>query len=521
MSQEYIACLDIGTTGCRSIIYDKNGNSLIQTYEEYQSIYLSPRWIDHDPSTWLNAIENTLSEAVKSLDLDSDQIAAISVTSQRATFTPVDKDGNYLANAMLWQDKRAIKEAQYLEKEFGEYFIYEKTGLKIDPYFTLPKILWLKENKKEIYESAYKFLFVQDLAINKLTGEFVTDWTQASRSMLFNIDSLEWDYEFAEKVGIDKDKLPKAVPPGSIAGDLTSEMSEKLGINEGTPVIAAGGDQQCAAIGLGVVESKLVLANTGTGSFVLAHSENPAKDKKRRVICSASAIPGKWVLEAGIFTTGSIYRWFRDNFGVLENKLGKDLDISSYEILNAEAKKAPIGSNGLVLLPHFAASAAPYWNPEARGVLYGLELGHKRSSVIRSFLEGIALEIQKNLEIMQLITTDMEEIRVSGGTAKSSVFNQIQSNVYGKPVIRTKSEETSGLGAAILAANTIGFYPDINTAVKKMVELDSQSKRIPNIEAHKAYKKVMDLHDSIYHALNDGEVYSKSEELADYLNSNI
>lgn len=518
MSKKYIASLDIGTTGCRTIIYDKTGDSLIQSYEEYQSIYLSPRWIDHDPSTWLNAIENTLSEAMKSLNLSPDKIAAISVTSQRATFTPVNENGDYLANAMLWQDKRAIKEAKYLEKEFGEQFIYEKTGLKIDPYFTLPKLLWLKENKKEIYEKAYKFLFVQDLAINKLTGEFVTDWTQASRSMLFNIDSLEWDYEFAHKVGVDRDKLPKAVPPGSIVGNLTGEMSKKVGIEEGTPVVAAGGDQQCAAVGLGVVEPKLVLANTGTGSFVLAHSENPAKDKKRRVICNASAIPGKWALEAGIFTTGSIYRWFRDNFGILESKIEEDLDISSYEILNIEANKAPIGSDGLILLPHFAASAAPYWNPEARGVLYGLELGHKRSSVIRSFLEGIALEIQKNLEIMQVITTDMKEIRVSGGITKSSVFNQIQSNVYGKPVIRTKSEEASGLGAAILAANSVGFYPDIKTAVNEMVKLDSQSKRNPDLEAHEAYKKVMDLHDSLYHALNNSNIYSKSEELADYLN---
>jgi xylulokinase/glycerol kinase len=379
----------------------------------------------------------------------------------------------------------------------------------------------LKKNKLDIYKSAYKFLFVQDLVINYLTGVFVTDWTQASRSMLFNIDEFEWDDDFAKEVGIDLDKLPKTVPPGSIAGKLKNNIAKELGLRSDIPVIAAGGDQQCAAVGLGVTEPGIVLANTGTGSFVLTGSDNPVKDDKQRVICTASAVKGKWMLEASIFTTGSVYRWFRDNFSSVEIDAGKRLGLSPYDIMNTEVGKAPIGSNGLILIPHFAASAAPYWNPEARGILFGLELGHKRASIIRSFLEGISFEIQKNLKIMGNLTKEVSEVRVSGGMTKSSTFNQIQADIYGKDVLKTECGESSSLGAAILAANTIDLFSDIDDAVQNMVNVNEKSHKYPKKEAHEIYKEISELHDSIYKALNNNGVYSKAEKLSNTLNKQV
>ncbi|MFW5872565.1 MAG: FGGY-family carbohydrate kinase [bacterium] len=512
-----IMCIDIGTTGCHTVIFNEFGELLKQAYQEYKSIYLSSRWIDHDPKTWLHATQKTVKEVLKKIGDDKTYLSAIAVTSQRATFIPVDKSGEPLDNAILWQDKRAIEEAQYLVNEFGSDMIYDTTGLKIDPYFTLPKLLWLKKNKKDVYHHSSMFLSVQDFIVHYLTGEFSTDWTQASRTMLFNINQLQWDRDLIKSVGVDFAKLPEAIPPGSLVGNVIPNVSEDLNLPQGLPVIAAGGDQQCAAIGLGVIKSGMVEVNTGTGSFILTHSDKPVKDDEQRLICSASSLAGNWVLEASIFTTGSIYRWFRD---VLELKtMGEqeEMGVTAYKIMDLKAVEEPIGANGLLLIPHFAASAAPYWNPEARGVLFGLALGHKRSSIIRAILEGIAFEIQKNINIMESNIGKIKEVRISGGSAKSEIFNQIQADVYGIPVVKTELEEASALGAGILAATTVGLYDSIGSAAKKMIKVRNESQKEPIAENHKVYKELAKIHHEIYSALEKGEVYHKLNEVTKVL----
>ena len=282
--KRYLACLDVGTTGCRTIIFDVEGKPITQSYYEYKSIFLSPTWIDHDPITWIKATKQTLKQAVKDLNESPDTIAAVSVISQRATFTPVADNGEPLDNAMLWQDKRAIKQSKFIKDKFGDEYIYKKTGLRIDPYFTLPKLLWLRENKPDIFKNSYRFLTVHDLVINYLTGKFITDWTQASRTMLFNIENLEWDHELCERLEIPIDKLPKTVAPGTNVGEITETIAKETGLSKNTPVIAAGGDQQAAALGLGIVEPGLMCINTGTGSFILTHLEKPGWDPEQRVI---------------------------------------------------------------------------------------------------------------------------------------------------------------------------------------------------------------------------------------------
>jgi xylulokinase/glycerol kinase len=512
-----ILCIDLGTTGCHAVIFDEKGQQISRSYQEYKSIYLPYRWIDHDPKTWLQAVKKTVKEAVKKIEHDKNCISAVAVTSQRATVIPVDKKGDPLDNAILWQDKRATEETKHLINEYGTEKIYNITGLRVDPYFTLPKLLWLKKNKTEIYNHSFIFLPVQDFIIHFLTGEFKTDWTQASRTMLFNIDELRWDKDLIKSVGIDFNKLPEAVPPGSIISTVNRAASDELGLQKGIPVIAAGGDQQCAAIGLGVVKAGIVEANTGTGSFVLVNRDKPVKDFNQRLICSASSIAGKWVLEAPIFTTGSIYRWFRDNIGQVLIKNQIKSRINAYQIMDSEAEKEPLGANGLLLVPHFAASAAPYWNPEARGILFGLSLGHKRSSIIRAILEGIAFEIQKNISIMESYTEEIKEVRISGGLTRSEIFNQIQADIYGKTVIKTDYEDASILGAAVIAATTIGLYNNINSALDNMISVNNLSRKEPNIENYKAYKELGKIHDSLYWSLEKAGIYSKMNKAMELL----
>lgn len=514
---KYIACIDVGTTGCRTIIFSILGKLVSEAYEEYQSIFLSPTWIDHDPATWLKAMRNTLKQAIKLFPGDANDIAAICVISQRSTFIPVDPDGNPLDNAILWQDKRAIAQADFIRRELGAEYVYHRTGLRIDAYFTLPKLLWLKENKPQVFGRAHKILTVHDFIIHHLTGEFITDWTQASRTMLFNISELKWDAELCERFGIPMEMLAKAVPSGTIVGGLKKSLRAEFNLRTDIPVVSVGGDQQAAAVGLGVVVPGLLCANTGTGSFILAHSERPAFDEKQRVVCTASAVAGKWLIEAGIYTSGSVYRWFRDNFAMVESNAARDLKIDAYDILNSEMKNTSPGAEGILLLPHFAGSAAPYWDPLAVGLIFGCSLGHKRSHVIRGLLEGICFEICKNIRIIESLTSEIREIRVSGGATRSTTFNQIQADVYGKAVMRSISEQSSALGAMLVAATGIGLYPDIPTAVSAGVSFDAHDRRTPNEEDHLLYEKMLKLHDEIYVALSSHNIYGKARELGEFI----
>lgn len=510
---KYIACIDVGTTGCRTIIFSSYGRPMSQAYEEYSSMFLSPTWIDHDPSTWISATGNTLKQAVKRFPGDPNDIAAICVISQRSTFIPVDSEGIPLDNAILWQDKRATDQAELIRKELGAEVVYHKTGLRIDPYFSLPKLLWLRQNKPEPIKKAFRILTVHDLIVNYLTGAFITDWTQASRTMLFNINTLEWDVELCEHFGISMEVLAKAVPPGTIAGTLKRTLQTELNLRSDLPVVAVGGDQQAAAVGLGVVVPGLMCVNTGTGSFILAHSESPAFDTEQRVVCTASAVAGKWLLEAGIYTSGSVYRWYRDNFALIESNAARDLQIDAYDILNSEIKNTGPGAEGILLVPHFAGSAAPYWDPKAAGLIFGLSLGHKRSHVIRALLEGICFEVNKNIRIIESLTQGIKEIRVSGGATRSTTFNQIQADIYGKTVLRGISEQSSALGAMLVAATSIGLYPDVVTAVNTAVDFDAHNRRTPDDRAFQLYEKMQSLHDELYAALSSHNIYEKAMEI--------
>lgn len=507
---KYIACIDLGTTGCRTIIFSSDGEIISQAYEEYNSIFISPTWIDHDPSTWIQAFHNTFNRAFAEMPNGS-FLEAIGVISQRSTFIPVDKKGTPLDNAILWQDKRANKQAEHICNKAGSEKIYKKTGLRVDPYFSLPKLLWIKENKTFIYKQIYKILTVHDFIIHYLTGEFITDWTQASRTMLFNINTFQWDEELCEMFDIPLNILPKPLPPGTVAGNIKYFLCKELGIGYDIPVVAAGGDQQAAAIGLGITKQGLLCCNTGTGSFILAHSNKPVFDKQQRVICTASALSGNWLMEASIFTTGAVYRWFRDNFGFVEKLTANELKLDTYDILNLEIKKTKPGAGGLLMLPHYAGSAAPYWNPGAKGMLFGLSLGHTRAHVLRAILEGICFEINKNIKIIEELVQEIAEIRVSGGATRSQLFNQIQADVYGKTVVKTENEESSALGCLAVTATGTELYSNVEEALLEFTDFSNCIKKVPDNKTHIFYEKLQLCHDKIYNAMKSHGVYDMLE----------
>ncbi len=504
----YIAALDVGTTGGRTIIFNLDGKEVARHYEEWKSIYPSPVMVEQDANAWWSAMKATTAGALKKGNINPKDIAGVACTNQRETIVPVDKDGKPLANALVWQDRRTIEECEIIRQKVGPDKIYQKTGLTIDPYFSASKILWFKRHQPDLYAKTHKFLLVHDFILHKLTGQFVTDYTNASRTMLFDINALKWSDEIASALGLDLNKMPEAVPPGKAVGKIV--MKDTGGFSPDTVAVAGAGDQQAAALGVGVVEKGKIKCTTGTGSFILNHLDKPTFDSKKRVLCSCHA-DGKWVQEASIFTSGAVYRWVRDTIGKSECDIAEENDVDPYNIMDGLAKKSPVGSNGLILVPHFIGAGAPYWNPVARGIIFGLSLGHTRSDIYRAVMEGVSFEVRVNLEVFRELGSTPQELRVTGGGSRSETWNQIMADACSIPLKRGELEESTAIGAAILAAYGTGQYKDVKTAANKIAVMTKEW--TPNPATKGKYESLFQLSRKIIATLLGANIYAELEKI--------
>jgi D-xylulose kinase len=496
MSEDCFLAIDAGTSGCRAVVYSPTGEILASAYHEFPSEFPRPNWVEQNALDWWEAICASTKEVTAKLESDSD-LAAVGITNQRETFVAVDSDGKPLRPALVWQDRRSIDQCAWLESEVGSEHIYDLTGLTVDPYFTGPKLLWLKNNEPEVFESADKFLLVHDYIIYKLTGKTVTDYSNASRTMLFELGKRRWSEELLDKLGIPDSKLPEVLPSGSFVGELTTSAANDTGLPPEVHVYTGGGDQQCAALGCGVIKPGRVKATTGTGSFVLAYSDEVRLDKpQRRVLCSAHVLEGACIIEASIFTTGAAYRWLRNNFA--KELLGIS-EPDPYDVLNTEAESSESGARGVTFIPHLAGAGAPHWDPSAVGIIHGLSLGHTRGDIVRAMMEGTAVEIRKNLEVMKSMNLPIADLRVTGGGARSELWCQIQSNFCALPVLRPPTEDATALGAAILASTGAKIHKNIEEAVEAMVGKPTVLE--PEGDKSEVYNKVYERSVKLYNAI--------------------
>ena len=279
----YVAALDLGTTGCRTFIFDLAGNIIASDYQEWESFFPTPSYVEQDANIWWDSIKKTIDAAIKKSGIVNSEIVSVSITNQRETIVPVDKEGNPLHNALVWQDRRTVKQVEFIKEKVGIDKIYRTTGLTIDPYFSATKILWFKDQKPQIYEKTHKFLLVADFIVYKLTGQFCTDFSNASRTMLFDINKLCYSDEIASELGIDLDKMPDTVESGVDIGEITSRETQ---FDKKTMIVTGAGDQQSAALGVGVTSPGEIKCTTGTGSFILAYLNEPKFDPNKRVLCS-------------------------------------------------------------------------------------------------------------------------------------------------------------------------------------------------------------------------------------------
>ena len=460
--EKYILALDQGTSSSRAIVFDQNGQTKAVSQKEFTQIFPKPGWVEHNPMEIWSSQAAVIAEAITSIDINGLNIAAIGITNQRETTIVWDAEtGEPVYNAIVWQDRRTSEYCDSLKRDGRTDLIRSKTGLIIDAYFSATKIRWILENvpgaRQKAEEGRLRFGTVDTWLIWMLTrGEVhVTDVSNASRTMLFNIHSLEWDKELLELMNIPASMMPQVKSSSEVYGYTKTTL-----FAHEVPIAGIAGDQQAALFGQMCTEPGSVKNTYGTGCFLLMNSgERPIMSKNNLLTTIAWKIGDtvNYALEGSIFVAGSVVQWLRDGLGIIK---------SSSEV---EALAASVPDNGGVyFVPALTGLGAPHWDQYAQGSIYGLSRGSTAAHIARAALEGIAFQTMDIVNAMQKDAgVTLKELKVDGGASRNNLLMQFQADVLGTSVIRPTVTETTALGAAYLAGLAVGYWESIEHIKKQ------------------------------------------------------
>ncbi|MEM1714568.1 MAG: xylulokinase [Thermofilaceae archaeon] len=465
-----VAGIDIGTGGCKVVVFDLAGRQVASAFREYSVYHPRVGWAEQDPNDWWRAAVEALREVTRIVG--SESIEAVGLSSQREAFAPLDKEGRVLYNAIIWLDSRASKQEEWVRERVGSQRVLEITGLPVDQMFSAVKLLWLMEEAEQLFRRIDRILFAKDFIAYKLTGEACTDFSMASRTMLLDIRKLKWSLELCEELGIPAEILPPLKGSWEVVGEVTSEAAEVTGLKRGTPIVSGGGDRPCEALGAGVVDEGEVNIGTGTGTCFEAPLVEPRPDKKMRIDTCVHVVPNRWEYEIVVNATGESLRWFRDQFGGLEVEEARRRQVSAYDVLLEEAGKVPPGSEGLFYYPYLWGAKAPFFNPRAKGVFIGFTHAHTRGYFVRAILEGVAFQYKGVLDLLEELGVHVKRLTMTGGEARGELWNRIKASVVGVSLLLPHVSDAAGLGAAILAAVGCGHYGDVRRAIASMVHIE-------------------------------------------------
>lgn len=450
----YLA-IDLGTSNCRSAIFNENMQMLSVASKEYPLINHSPVEIEQNALLWWEAAKETIKEAIAKSGQPGESVCSISISSQAIAFVPIDKNGNTLMNALSWLDMRAQAEEDALEAQYGVKKIYEITGKRANACYSLPKMVWLTKNKASTYQKADKILFPLDYIQYKLCKKAITDHTMAAGSMFYNIRTQNWAYDILADQNIDADKLPQIGWSGTVAGYIAPEVADELSLSLEVIITIGGQDQKCAALGAGI-SAESATASLGTASCITQLSGKPSGDPLMRIPCFSYLWPGVWSYEGIINTAASSYQWFKKTFAPQY----------SYDQLDELAAASAGKGHRAYFYPYLAGMTSPFWG-NGSGSFSGLSLATDLGQLALAVMDGVSCNIKANLDVMQSIYQPVSELRLFGGGAASPLWCQLTSDITNLPVVTQQSPETALLGAAMLAKHGFdGKKPEVPETAK-------------------------------------------------------
>jgi xylulokinase len=487
--------LDIGTGGCKAVVFSKEGEELASSFKEYPVLYPHPDWAELNPE---EVIESCFQVIRDVNDKVSDPVAAMCISSQGEAFAPVDKNGKSLSNAMVSSDSRAKDIAESWSKKFGVDKIYKITGHTSHPLFSLYKILWIKENLPDVWREAKYFLCFEDLFYYKAGLDPRISWPMAGRTMMFDVIKHEWSKEILDAAGLSAERLAVPIASGDVAGTLGIEKARELGFKNPVMLVAGGHDQTIGALGAGVVEPGMCMYATGSVECFCPMLEKPSFSpelQKNNLCCYDYSIKGRYTDVAYSLTGGNILRWFRDELGQLEMAEATETGNNVYAMF---CDLMPDDPTDLLVLPYFSATGTPYFDTRAKGAIIGLQLSSTKGDIIKALLEGVALEMKLNLQLMEQSGMNITTFIATGGGTRNNTWVQLKSDVLNKKIIVRDVNESGCYGAAMLACSAMEKIPVEDLLRQSKIENLVFS---PNSRKAKIYDKKFEAYKQLYPVL--------------------
>jgi xylulokinase len=494
--------IDIGTSGTKTLAVNERGRILAAAMDHYPCYAPRPLWSEQDPEDWWRATVSTVRAVVKKARLKPADVQAIGLSGQMHGSVFLDAKDRVIRRALLWNDQRTAAECAEIEQRAGGRGKLIK--LVANPAltgFTAPKILWLRNHEPRHFDRLRKVLLPKDDVRRRLIGDYATEVSDASGTLLLDVARRSWSKPLLSKLELDIDLLPRCYESEQVTGQLTRKAAEELGLSTDCRVVGGAGDCAAGAVGNGIVNTGALSTSIGTSGVMFVHSDEVKIDPAGRVHTFCHAVRGKWHIMGVNLSAGGSLQWFRNELCKAEVEAARRSGVDPYERLNAEAATVPPGSQGLFFLPYLSGERTPHADPDARGCFIGLTLAHTRAHLVRAILEGVVYSMRDSLEIIRELGVPVRQIRASGGGSRSPLWRQIQADVFAQKVATINSEEGPAYGVALLAAVGAGAFENIQEACAATIRVVAETPAVR--AAAKTYDRAFPEYRQLYASLKD------------------
>jgi xylulokinase len=494
--------IDVGTSGTKVLAINPRGKVLAQAMAAYPIYHPKPLWSEQDPDDWWEATVKAVRDVVRKAKLKPTAVRAIGLSGQMHGSVFLDKKNKVVRRALLWNDQRTAAECEEIERRAGGRA--ELIRMVANPAltgFTAPKILWLRNHEPKNFARTAKVLLPKDEIRRRLTGEFATEVSDASGMLLLDVVHRRWSTELLAKLELDSELLARCYESEEVTGQLTADTAKQLGLSTECLVVGGAGDCAAGAIGNGIVRRGVLSTSVGTSGVVFVHSDKPQVDPLGRLHTFCHAVRGKWHMMGVTLSAGGSLQWFRNTLCAIDAATAQRKKLEVYETLADEAKATPVGAEGLFFLPYLAGERTPHADPNARGAFVGLTLKHARGHMIRAVMEGVTYSLRDCLEIIEEQGVVIDQVRASGGGAKSKFWRQMQADVLGKTVVSMAADEGPAYGVALLAAVGAGEFRDVVEACDATIKTRGELKT--GVAAKRFYHRAFPVYRELYPSLRD------------------
>jgi xylulokinase len=484
--------LDIGTTGTKVALVSAAGGTVGQAYSEYAIDSPAPGFAEQNPGAWWDSVLSGCRSLKHSHPAAMKAIRAVGICGQMHTHIYLDAAGKPLRPAITWMDQRALSVIRDLGPDAAS-IIMEETSNSATPTYTAPQMAWVRKNDPETWKAAKHILIAKDYIKYRLTGNMLTDYSEASGTLLFDVRKREWSQKMFDLFSIPRSMLPDAAPSAAVMGEVTHEVSSLTGIPASTPVANGCADNSAAALGAGMTGKGQVTLIIGTAGVISACSDVPLPDRDHRVLCWNYCLENRWINLGVMQTAGESLNWFKNAFDKDRGENSGDV-FSAY---NRETAFVPDGCEGLMFLPYLNGERTPYWDSYARGVFFGVNIGSTKAHFVKAIMEGVSFALRHNIETVESLGMPVEHVQAVGGGLKSPVWLSILSQIISRPITTVGNADTGSVGNSIIAGMAVGDYATADEAVKQLVRVDQTILSPPSAVYEARYPHFLGLYEDL------------------------